>query len=419
MDRQKRAGFSLTELLIVILIIAILIALLMPALASAWYTAYTTECKTHLATIYKASVTFQNDKGRVMFPFGDGWVAALLPYVEYNQAVFTCPAALPPKMPAGAGTSSGGGGTGSSTGGTGSGGGTPGSSYDDTPDAPWSADDPPPNTPYCQFAFDVYNGKNTGLDPYLWTVTVTSEWSRAVRTGPNTWHYMIEDMGWCSGGDRDYNDIDCEVTYKDGLPTQVKIIQGETAARGYYINGYGDDLTINGVVAVRKIDDHIGLIVPLVGTPDGVAPPASGVGQGTPGGATSGTGDSGSPTFYYQLPTGLDPAKLANYGLNKGTYDVANLNITKPDTKLIYILDHHELVVDAFADFDKYFIQDPAVWNTMPWAKDAGDWHEYQCLRHFSKANVLFCDGHIESLGYWDLDPVNPAARSLWRVSGN
>jgi len=428
MDRQRRKGFTLTELLVVILIIAILIALLMPALSSAWYTAYTTECKTHLKTIYQASVTFANGVSNKknephMFPFGGGWVAQLLPYVEGKMTVFTCPAALPPKTPAGAGTSSGGG-TGSSTGGTGSGG-TPGDSYGDTPGEPWDADDPPPNTPYCQFAFDIYNGKNTGGSGggarYLWTVTVTSVWSRPLRTGPNTWHYMIEDQGEAplpgltAGGDFDYNDIDVEVTYDNGLPTQVKIIQEDQT------NSYGFDLTINGVVAVARLDDHQGMVVPLIGSPDGVAPPPSGITQGTPGGATSGNADGTFAPFYYSLPVGLDPLKPSNYGLNMGTYDVANLNITKPDNKLIYILDHHDLVVDAFdGNFDKYFIdiKNLTNWNSA-WGKDGTDWREYQALRHFSQANVLFCDGHIESLGYWDLDPANPAARLLWRSSGN
>ena len=414
MDRKRRKGFTLTELLIVILIIAILIALLMPALASAWYTAYTTECKTHLKTIYQASVTFQNDKGRVMFPVGDGWVYALLPYVEGSMAVFTCPAAPPPKTPVDAGTSSSGN-TDSSTGGTGSGsGGTSGDSHGGTADTPWTASDKPPVTPYCQFAFDIYSGKNTGVDPYLYTMTVQSEWARSTRTGANTWHYMIEDLGPQGGGDRDYNDIDVEVTYNNGLPTQVKIIQEDQG------NSFGYNLTINGVVAVTKLDNHRGLVVKLASSPDGVAPPASGIGQGTSGGSISGTGSDGSFTFYYSGPTTSELLKPSNYGLNRGTYDVANLNITKPDNKLIFILDHHELVVDAFdGNFDKYFIRNADTWNTMAWAKDGADWREYQALRHFSQANVLFCDGHIESLGYWDLDPENPAARALWRSAGN
>lgn len=251
---------------------------------------------------------------------------------------------------------------------------------------------------------------------YLWTVTVTSVWARSVRSGPNTWHFMIEDMGDTGGGDLDYADIDVEVTYDNGLPTQVKIIQGKKGSQTY-----GYDLTINGVVVVTRIDDHQGLIVKLVSSPDGVAPPASGITRGTPGGSTSGTGSDGSWSFLILGPTTSEPLKPSNYGLNKGTYDVANLNITKPDAKLIYILDHHELVADAFdGNFDKYFIdiKNLTSWNNK-WAQDGADWREYQSLRHFSQANVLFCDGHIESLGHWDLDPQNPAARSLWRALGN
>jgi prepilin-type N-terminal cleavage/methylation domain-containing protein/prepilin-type processing-associated H-X9-DG protein len=429
MNRQRQTGFTLVELLVVVLIIAILIALLMPALSSAWNTAYTTECKTHLKAIYQATVTFaNNDKraDRFMFPAGSGWVSMLLPYVEGNPAVFTCPAAPPPKTPTGTGTSSGGG-TGSSTGGTG-GSGTPGGYYGSTSGDPWMPNDLPPPTPYCQFAFDIYNGKNTGgkggSDTYLWTVAVASDWCRPMRTGPNTWHYGIEDQGQApqagqaAGGDRDYADIDVEVTYNNGQPTQVKIIQGKNGS-----NQYGFDMTINGVVAVTNIDGHQGLVVPLVGSPDGVAPSASGIGQGTPGGNTSGTGPGVFGPATYLLPAGYDPLRPTNYGLNKdaGPYGT-NLNITKPDNKLIYILDHHDLVVDPSdaVNFDKYFISDPEVWNTKAWAQDGADWHEYQSLRHFGKANVLFCDGHIESLGKGDLDPADNAAASLlWRSFGN
>ena len=387
MDRQRQKGFTLTELLIVILIIAILIALLMPALASAWYTAYTTECKTHLATIYQASVTFANDdsnkrNAQHMFPFGDSWVCMLLPYVEGKMTVFTCPAALPPKTPADAGTSSSGD-SGSSTGGT-----------------PWNAADPPPNTPYCKFAFDIYMDK--AETSFWWTVSVDSPWSRSIRTGTNTWNYSIEDQGYQveQGGtsDLDYNDIVCEVTYKDGFPTQVKILSTSQGAE--------DDLTVNGIVVIKAVGTHIGAVVSLKGSDD----------------ANRVTGGNGATTFYYPWPNGYDPTKPSNYGLNKGTYDVANLNITKPDANLIFILDHgcDAPLVDAFdGNFDKYFIQDPAVWNTLAWAKDGADWREYQSLRHFSKANVLFCDGHIESLGHDDLDPLFSKNWSLWRSSGN
>jgi len=432
MNRQKRAGFTLTELLIVVLIIAILIALLMPALAGAWNTAYTTECKTHLATIYQASVTFANDVSNKrnephMFPFGGGWMAQLLPYVEGNMSVFTCPAALPPKTLAGSTTS--GGTSPDGTGGTGSGG-TPGGYYGEQPGEPWTQNEPPPSTPYCQFAFDIYYGKNTGGsgggDQYLWSATVTSVWCRPLRTGPNTWHYKIEDQGEAPlsgsapGGDLDYNDIDVEVTYVNGLPTQVKIIQEDQT------NMFGYDLTINGVVALPQLDSHRGQIVKLVSDPDGIPPPDSGIGQGTPGGASVATNSDGTITCYLSdLPTSGWLAST-NYGLNKGTYDVANQNITKPDNKLIYILDHgcDAPLVDAFdITFNKYFIDTSKPdsltnWNSS-WNQDgASDWREFQSLRHFSKANVLFCDGHIESLGSWNLDPVNQAAKPLWRSAG-
>jgi prepilin-type processing-associated H-X9-DG protein len=190
-------------------------------------------------------------------------------------------------------------------------------------------------------------------------------------------------------------------------------------------HAYGYDMTVNGAIVVHYVDDHRGKIVKLTGSADGTAP-SSGQTPGSPGGQTVSIDSDGNYTVgnIPGLASGV-ALKPSNYGLNKGTYDVANLNITKPDAKLIFILDHHELVVDAFVDFDKYFI-DTSTPNGLTnwisgWGKDGADWREYQSLRHFSQANVLFCDGHIESLGYERLEPYTipetgaPPNRVIWK----
>jgi len=112
-----------------------------------------------------------------------------------------------------------------------------------------------------------------------------------------------------------------------------------------------------------------------------------------------------------------------NYGLSRGAcLDKDGRIVPVPDPKLFFILDYPRPIADytAFNDevpdtnyFNQIFISPappPPAWTPPPGLENY-TWQEVQALRHFGKANVLFCDGHIESLGPEDLWPNNP----LWR----
>ena len=103
----------------------------------------------------------------------------------------------------------------------------------------------------------------------------------------------------------------------------------------------------------------------------------------------------------------------ADYGMSLGCYQVAGLEPNVPDGKLFFICDYPKSLADYNEDgreedeTDVYFITDPAEWERRrqggggEWAYIPPElsWRHYQSLRHFGRANVLFCDGHVEPLG--------------------
>jgi prepilin-type processing-associated H-X9-DG protein len=106
---------------------------------------------------------------------------------------------------------------------------------------------------------------------------------------------------------------------------------------------------------------------------------------------------------------------LGDYAINRGSYEGAGGRIlTGVDPSLFYILDYgykrsvadYNKVGDE-DEWDKFFITDPVRWERS-FGGEGRNWREHQALRHFGTANVLFCDGHIESLGPEDLEYTNP-----------
>jgi prepilin-type processing-associated H-X9-DG protein len=49
------------------------------------------------------------------------------------------------------------------------------------------------------------------------------------------------------------------------------------------------------------------------------------------------------------------------------------------------------------------------VYKKGPGAVAGRPWQFYQALRHFGGANMLFCDGHVETLQSDDVRVDNPA----------
>ena len=100
--RERSAGFTLVELLVVIGIVAVLMALLMPAVQSVRESARMVQCRNNLAQIAKGFVAHERLQGT--YPSGGwgllwagdadrgfgtsqpgGWIYSLLPFVEQKQ----------------------------------------------------------------------------------------------------------------------------------------------------------------------------------------------------------------------------------------------------------------------------------------------------------------------------------------------
>ncbi|MBE3124021.1 MAG: prepilin-type N-terminal cleavage/methylation domain-containing protein [Planctomycetes bacterium] len=386
MNRSRASAFSLIELLVVVAIMAILVTMLVPVISGAYEAALLTKCRSNLACVWKATGMWRADQNGAMFPTGTSWNGVLMPYLEQKAEVFKCPVM----------DAIGGGGTGSCSG-------TPGSSGTGSdPGNPSGSGSTAPQNTGCTIAFDVFNS-HTVFDSttYLWTVGVDSPWCKVSGSG-DTFHYTIEDQGWKNVAD-DYKDIDVSVTYKDGRPTKLTIIQGKGGSQGYRFN-----LLINGELVVKNIDDFRGKSVTLIGVEED---------EGVAGGSSSPSspGADGFVFRYRYVPT--------NYGLNKGAYDTVVMEVTNPDAKLIYVLDYPKAlanigenvsVSDGVDDWDLYFFDNPETW--VGWTKlgSAADWRIYQANRHGGQANVLFCDGHVETRGPEDLSESN----LIWVYSG-
>jgi prepilin-type processing-associated H-X9-DG protein len=97
-----------------------------------------------------------------------------------------------------------------------------------------------------------------------------------------------------------------------------------------------------------------------------------------------------------------------NYGMSRGSHiDLEGKELLTPDSKLFFILDYPKPVADyahlgTDDPWSQFFVLDPAKWTPPP-GFEHYTCQEVQALRHFGMANVLFCDGHVETLGP---DPV-------------
>jgi prepilin-type processing-associated H-X9-DG protein len=131
---------------------------------------------------------------------------------------------------------------------------------------------------------------------------------------------------------------------------------------------------------------------------------------------------------------------VKTYGFNRGAFQMSDpvllsgRDVPKMDPKVIFILDYPKLQADMtdIGDtlgerlyFDLIFIDpapptDPPPAGTLPWTSPPGlggwSWESVQALRHFGKANVLFCDGHIESMDKDEL--LLSKHKDLWNCKG-
>ncbi|MGB2937869.1 MAG: H-X9-DG-CTERM domain-containing protein [Phycisphaerae bacterium] len=96
--------------------------------------------------------------------------------------------------------------------------------------------------------------------------------------------------------------------------------------------------------------------------------------------------------------------------MSEGWYEVAGGQASRIEGKLFFILDYPKPLADYNGDktdddSEMFFIDEARI---PDWEADFSDnpyglsWEGAQSLRHFGMANVLFLDGHVETL---PLDP--------------
>jgi len=440
MKRHVTRGFTLVELLVVITIVAILVVMIMPAFSSAWQTAQLTRCKRNLNTLYTAYGVWRQDretKGWDARLQGEAWRGELLSYVEGDRTVFVCqsrgmrsgedPAAptTPPVTPDPGGGGEGGGGSG---GGGGEGGGT----------TPPVVPPTPPDPEDYAFTFNIYlqqgaiegvigspgQGINGPYDVFIRALPLGSH--PYVRKTQYSDHirYEADDCGIGITGDAD---ITCDIYYSDGVPTKVAVIYGSGSGTDSATHRYIYDFLVCGQVFVKRWQTHYGQTFPLQ-KPEkpgdfGYTPGASEFGGDSWGGGTGGAGSYGDPS---NTPPFVLPLR-GDYALSRGTYETVTTSSTRTfqslDAKLFFILDYPKAVADYTpgstegADWQTYFIQYPELWDNPnggiykkgPGAAEGRPWQFYQSLRHFGGANMLFGDGHVETLQPDELRTDNAA----------
>ena len=411
---MKRPGLTLSECLLVLAIVAILLTLLTTAVQTAQLASNVTLCQRNLSILYQAEVLRMCDLHTSMFASGPSWNSSLLPYVENRMEVFQCPASVGPlEISSGTVTqTSGGGPTGDQ--------GTGGDQGASNAGAPVLAG--------FDVAFDVFSDRN--LTNFLWNVSINSIWCKAtanfdvagftdcnghshpdpldsLMTPAYTWRYRIEDRGFLVeqtgdwGWADDYADIDVAVTYDGSTPTFIKILQYKSGSQGYRYN-----MLINGTTVVHNIDNHQGMVIDL-------RPQQSQHRRRQPG-----QWRYLRHRQFYRRRSELHvfPLRLRDERrllLGQLWFQVAEehnpiiQDVPRIDAKLFLLLDYPKRLAnynidgEDYGQGDKYFITDPDAWKATYDPNNTGmDWTQYQALRHFKMANVLFCDGHIELLPY-------------------
>lgn len=200
MNRSRKGGFTLAELMVVVALIAMLVAIILPYFANTFAVARTTVCANHLEKIGQACATrtanaiFAQGSGAEGLA-ASGWQNTLRSLVSGDTGVFICPEDRDPSPDPGGGI---------------------GGIYI-----------------LIQGVGKVYLDQG-GLNEWMWKMSGT-QWQqyiavagegktctyKAVYKGyvedsdPTTWYFTFEDCMFNGGGDQDYYDVALRVHYTD------------------------------------------------------------------------------------------------------------------------------------------------------------------------------------------------------------
>jgi prepilin-type processing-associated H-X9-DG protein/prepilin-type N-terminal cleavage/methylation domain-containing protein len=405
-------GFTLIELLVAVTIVALLVALLVPAASSVWQAALATQCRLNLGKLWQAEGIWRADKQAGAFTPGGFWPGMLALYTEQDRGIFKCPAAPPrpdwtiPDEAAGA--AGDGADTSDGFGQTGAGAKPGGFTVHDLT-----------FRIYAKLSFKPYTAGQ-----YLGTAFIDADYGvRKEDLGRDKWYYGIDDRSFftvaptgpstflssrnVTAENLDYADIRFTLTMSGQRIKSIEFvgsdeITGQTSWQAFRFEMW----LSNEMVSSDFVRDR-GLVLRLDEDERFNKPPPD-------GSASAGTGDGAG-----QAPVAatLLCIKSFDYGLSKGTYEVEGTRVWGVDPAKILILDYCKSVADYASGnpdvWDLYFEDDDAAWA----AAHSGELREgetrehYRALRHFGKANVLFCDGHVEALSRDELGPLEP----LWR----
>jgi prepilin-type processing-associated H-X9-DG protein len=399
----------------------------MPGMFGAWNVVQMTQCQTNLATLYKAQANWNADRDASNNSLNAGWAGSLKTYLEGRTDTLKCPSAL--ILGLGEGTTGGSGGSGS----TGGGG-------DDGSDSTYNDYSSAPEEPDIQLQ-DVSIGVTDAGGNTLYEIplspspywTMYQSWTLAdgrTYIGCNIDHDMSSKNGRYTD-----NDFEFIIEYRGSSPVKVQIGDCDGNA-----NQFWTDFRVNH----KPIWDG-----QRFGPPNNNAGFAAGHHQEvvdlqkeiekSSGGKPIATRRREAYTTWTIMSTSQAILGASSYGLNRGSFQVPDTSgteyphgrdVARPDPKLIFLLDYPKAIADmtGIADtlgeelfFDQIFIDPtpPVNWVSPP-GLSGRTWPEVQALRHSGRANVLFCDGHIESMEKSELDFITNSGlkNTLWNYQG-
>jgi len=311
-----------------------------------------------------------------------------------------------------------------------------GDEYWDSDSSPWERDmsgnpfSPSGDDRDAIFEFYIYLQKgSTGVNPGDGSGShERGEFAHSIPLGGHPWvlrtdhgSYMNYKVDDCGTGMTNHDNLELNIHYNEaGDPCKVDIIQASgyntwSVTRRFIMDFY--------ICGERVVEDwcgqenpdrknHYGETIEIEYEEDDMDP--ANPGSSSKGGwvrpGAAGRGFHWDPATMKVTITGGLTRYYGDYAINRGTYERRDgSTVTGVDGKLFYILDYGgwDLVANyttgSLDPWHKYFIsslrgQTDAISAWQAAFPDEGDWRSWQALRHFGKANVLFCDGHIESL---------------------